>query len=246
MDFKIKIENFEGPIDALLQMIERRKMAINEVTLADIADDYIRFIRDLDHDSISNITHFVFVASTLTLIKSKSLLPNLELTEDEEGDIEDLKRRIAIFSLYQESALDIKKSYNSKPVFFYARTAKKKIIFNPDPKLSDTLLFESLSSVLNEIPKKEPTKKEATLRIAVHIEDMMDSLEKRIKKAISTNFNSFIKEKLDGNTEPKAVRVYRVVGFLAMLELVKNGAIHILQKGNFDEINIEPLSETTQ
>lgn len=244
MDFKIKIENFEGPIDALLQMIERRKMAINDITLADIADEYIRFIKDLDYGSLSSVTHFVFVASTLTLIKSKSLLPNLDLTAEEEGDIENLKRRIALFKIYQDAAGGLKKAFNNQPQFYHPRPPKREIIFTPDPKLSSDILFEALGGVFNEIPTQAPTKKEATIRIAVHIEDMMDSLEARMKKALVTDFDSFISEKLGGKTEPKAVRVYKVVGFLAMLELVKNGAIHILQKHNFDQIMIEPEKET--
>ena len=61
MSFKINVENFEGPIDALLQMIEKRKMTISDISLAEIADDYIHFIQKLENESLSNMTHFIFV-----------------------------------------------------------------------------------------------------------------------------------------------------------------------------------------
>lgn len=246
MDFKIKIENFEGPIDALLFMIEKRKMTINDISLATIADDYIQFIKNLEHDSLSNITHFVFVAATLTLIKSKSLLPHLELTQDEEGDIENLKKHLALFNVYQHIASDIKNTLKLKPVFYYPRVPRKKQVFTPDPRLTLDVLSQALLGVFHEIPVKTPVQKTATLRIAIHIEDMMESLEQRIKKIMDTDFDTFITEKLNGNTEPKAIRVYKVVGFLAMLELVKNGVLQILQRENFDQIRIESLPEHTQ
>lgn len=239
MNFKVKIEQFEGPIDALLQLIEKRKMTINEISLSQIADEYIQFVRDLSYESISDITHFILVASTLTLIKSKSLLPNLELTEEEEGDIDDLKKRIEVFKIYQELAEQLKNKISHQKNFFYPKTRKKEIQFIPDPRLSLNILGEALQSVFKEIPEIKQVKKEATLRIAVHIEDMMESLEERIKKEMKGDFDTFISSKIENQNEPKAVRVYKVVGFLAMLELVKNGVLQVLQEANFKNINIE-------
>lgn len=98
---------------------------------------------------------------------------------------------------------------------------------------------ESFYSVLQEIPEKKVVKKEASMRISVHIEEMMDSLENRIKKAMNTNFSSFVKSHLKEGADKKELRVYRVVGFLAMLELVKNGIVNVLQEKNFTSIYIK-------
>ncbi|MGB0925424.1 MAG: hypothetical protein ACPGTS_01805, partial [Minisyncoccia bacterium] len=62
-----------------------------------------------------------------------------------------------------------------------------------------------------------------------------------IQKLVTTNFDSFIKTQIGDKNEPKAVRVYKVVGFLAMLELVKNGALQVLQQENFSSINLESI-----
>lgn len=240
-DFKVTIENFEGPIDALLHMIEKRKMLVNDISLAEITDDYIRFVSSLDEDSLANKTHFIFVASTLILIKSKSLLPTIDLTDEEEGDIELLKKRIQILKEYQNAGLLIGGQLAKKPHFFYAKTRKKSIEFLPHPNITNHRVHESILSVFSEVPEKAPTKKEATIRIAVHIDEMMSSLEKRLHKALKTDFNSFIGEHLTKGHNPKEIRVYKVVGFLAMLELVKNGALQVMQDKNFSNIDIETV-----
>jgi segregation and condensation protein A len=240
-NFKVTIENFEGPIDALLQLIEKRKMPITDISLADITGDYIRFISSLKEDSLANKTHFIYVASTLTLIKSKSLLPTIELMDDEKVDIEQLKKRILTLKEYQDASQLLKAQINNKPNFFYPKTPKKSIEFLPPSEINLDQLKESLYSVLREIPEKAPTKKEASIRIAVHIEEMMASLEKRLTQALKTDFNSFIGSHLTSNQDSKEVRVYKVVGFLAMLELVKNGALQVLQNKNFSNIEIENI-----
>ena len=239
MSFKIQIENFEGPIDALLQLIEKRKMTINDVSLVSITDDYIHFIQGLKHESLSNMTHFIFVASTLTLIKSKSLLPNLELTDEEEGDIEDLKRRIALFKKYQDISLSLREILSRSKKFHYPKTRKREVLFTPHESIHKNQLVESLRSVLVHVPKKENKKKEASVRIAVHIDEMMHSLESRIRKSLKTNFNSFINEQIGDRKEVKTIKVYKVIGFLAMLELVKNRALDVAQEENFKSIHIE-------
>lgn len=239
--FKITIENFEGPIDALLQMIEKRKLPINDISLVNIADDYIKFVSSIETVSLSERTQFIFIASTLTLIKSKSLLPTLELSDDEEGDIEELKKRINLLKVYQDSGDELKKYIRSRPIWFFPKPPKREILFAPHPDINIDSIYVSLQSVFNQIPEAPKTKKEGSVTIAVHIEEMMDSLEKRIRKAIETDFNSFIGEHIRSDMPSKQVRVYKVVGFLAMLEMVKNGALYVLQKKNFSSINIEQV-----
>ena len=244
MSFHLKIENFEGPIDALLQLIEKRKMSISDVSLARIADEYIHFVQSLEEESLSNITYFILVASTLTLIKSKSLLPGLELTEEEEGDIYELKKRIALYKMYQDIAKKLKNNFSRKKSFLPARAKKVPIQFSPHQNLNLSSLHESMLDIFKEVPQKESKKKEAYIKIAIHIEEIMKSLEERIKKNISFDFDSFINAQVSGDKNAQKVKVYRVVGFLAMLELVKNGVLSVLQNKNFDRISLERAEDT--
>lgn len=239
MDFKVNIEEFEGPIGLLLELIEKRKMPINDISLAEITDDFIRYIGAMETDLLSDKTYFIFVASTLVLIKSKSILPTLELTEEETQDINSLKKRIELFKIYQDASLELKSHMQKLPGFYYPKARKKEIIFSPHEGITPKTLYESMTLVFTEVPEKPKTKKEGYIKIAVHIEEMMISLEERIKTA-ATDFHSFVGNFMGDVTEPKQIRTYRVVGFLAMLELVKNGALDVLQENNFSDIAITP------
>lgn len=239
MSFEIKTEYFEGPIDILLQLIEKRKMTINDISLVEITDDYINYINSIENQSLINMTHFIFIASTLTLIKSKSLLPNLELTEEEDGDIEDLKLRLELLKVFVEISQSFKKIGLNKRRFYLPNNRKNEVIFTPHKDLVVSNIKEALLNVLSEVPKEEVKKKEAYVRIAINIEEMMGSLEERIKKSIETNFSTFISNKVSNKKEKKEVKVYNVIGFLAMLELVKNGILNVLQEESFKEISMK-------
>lgn len=239
MSFEIKTEYFEGPIDILLQLIEKRKMPINDISLVEITDDYINYINSIDNQSLINMTHFIFIASTLTLIKSKSLLPNLELTEEEDGDIEDLKLRLELLNVFVEISQSFKKIGLNMRRFYIPNNRKKEVIFTPHKDLTIGNIKEALLNVLSEVPKEEIKKKEAYVRIAINIEEMMESLEERIKESIETDFSTFISNKVSNKKENKEVKIYNVIGFLAMLELVKNGILNVLQEESFKEISMK-------
>ena len=95
--FQIKTEVFEGPLDLLLNLIEKRKLFINDIALSKVADDYIAYLQSQEKFPIAQSADFLVIASTLLLIKSKSLLPNLNLSEEEQHDVNDLERRLKIY-----------------------------------------------------------------------------------------------------------------------------------------------------
>ena len=74
-DYQIKTEVFEGPLELLLDLVEKRKLFINEISLASVADDYITHLKTFEKMPVDFVSNFLIVASTLILIKSKSLLP---------------------------------------------------------------------------------------------------------------------------------------------------------------------------
>ena len=86
-EFSIRTEVFEGPLDLLLTLIEKRKFLVNDISLAAVTDDFIKYMNMGEEVLLSERAHFVLTAATLLLIKSKSLLPTLELTEEEILDV---------------------------------------------------------------------------------------------------------------------------------------------------------------
>lgn len=240
--FEIQTEKFQGPIEVLLSMIERRKLPINDISLALITDEYLGYMRNLSAQSLSDTTHFIYIASTLTLIKSKSLLPTIDLTDEEEGDIEQLKRRLALYQHFQKGAVDIKKKWGRRR-YRLARPTPREVVFLPDESMTSNSLAESLATVLNEIPQAQVAdKKPAYVKIAVHIDEIMQSLEERIQASSNLDFQAFINHAAKDSDNPKEVKVYAVVGFLAMLEIIRNGVADVLQQSNFESITLEPIN----
>jgi segregation and condensation protein A len=93
MPYSVKTDSYEGPFEVLLDLIEARKLLVNDLALANITEDFIAHARAQEAFPLEETANFIQIAATLLLIKSKSLIPDLELTDEEDADVEDLKRR---------------------------------------------------------------------------------------------------------------------------------------------------------
>ncbi|MBI4155790.1 MAG: segregation/condensation protein A [Candidatus Zambryskibacteria bacterium] len=222
---------FEGPLDTLLSLIEKRKLFINDISLAQVADDYISYIKSLENFPIADSAHFILIASTLVLIKSKSLLPNLSLTEEEQHSIEDLEARLQEYQKYKALAVHLRERFGIQTEYLRLPSKEKVIVFAPDKNMSVKRIHETIQSVIREMPKKEFVPK-AIVQKVISLEEMMGNLSKRINATLKMSFKDFAKV---GKTEKLNV----IVSFLAMLELVKQGIIHVRQDKHFHDIEIE-------
>src|SRR3989338_2173930 len=100
----VKTSVYEGPLDLLLELIEKRKLLINDISLAAVAEDYIVRIKQMEALPVGETAEFISLAATLLLIKSRSLLPTLELSEEEGHTIKELEYRLAVYQLLKEAA----------------------------------------------------------------------------------------------------------------------------------------------
>jgi len=154
ISYRVKTEQFEGPLDLLLSLIEKRKLFISDFALSKVADDYIAHIRSFEAFPMNDVANFLLVASTLVLIKSKSILPDLNLTKEEESDIDDLKRRLAMYELFRGLAVHIKTQYGKKLIFERSGRPEIQPVFAPDKRLTIAQMSESIRNVQNALPKK--------------------------------------------------------------------------------------------
>jgi segregation and condensation protein A len=230
--FSIKTSVFEGPFDLLLSLIEKRKLLINELSLASVTDDYVAYLNDQEAFPIGQASNFILTASTLLLIKSRSLLPILELSSDEAGDIDDLKRRLALYQRFKRIGNDIGKLYGERVLYAVGMdTRLQEPIFSPSNDLTIENLAAGIDRVIASLPKM--TKRdEALVKQVVSIEEMIDRLTTRIEKSLSMSFKEFA-------SVDKAEKVEIVVSFLAMLELVKQGIIDVVQHDQFSDIEMK-------
>src|SRR6185436_9963090 len=115
--YKVKTHVFEGPLDLLLNLIESRKLFINEISLSKVTDDYVSYVRSFKELHIADITSFVLIAATLILIKSRSLIPNLELSDEEEAKIIDLEARLKMYQVIKEVGAEIKARFGKDIIY---------------------------------------------------------------------------------------------------------------------------------
>jgi len=229
-EFQLKMANFEGPLDLLLALIEKRKLHISDVSLAQVTDDYISFIRAGQNISIENMANFILIASTLILIKSYSLISTLTVTEEEKESIDDLEKRLRLYSRIKELAVHVKEMFGTKMIFGRETVKNFDPVFAPTKELTPANLNSAIKSVIQSLPKKEVLPK-VLIKKMMSLEEAISHLTERIGKAIKMRFSDFVKDKQE--------KVSVIVSFLGMLELVKQGIIDVKQELNFSEIEME-------
>lgn len=243
--FTIKHESFEGPIEVLLELIEKRKLFVNDLSLASVTDDFISYMqtRGMHPDETAS---FLAVAATLILIKARSLLPNLTLTPEETESISDLERRVALYQIISHVAIDVTKQYGKKVSFEGVRRVSG-VVFAPDPNLSVVDLPALLLDMAVRAPAPAPKKPEARVYKTISIGEVLETLTERIEKALenissAVSFNSVRVHSPDEDN--RSQRVYTIVSFLGMLELVRRGFLSAEQHDLFSDITLEKSSAT--
>ncbi|MEX2013522.1 MAG: segregation/condensation protein A [Parcubacteria group bacterium] len=228
--YTVKTGVFEGPLDLLLELVTQRKLFVNDVSLAQVTDDFIRYLEEHEEFPIGESAEFIVVASTLMLIKSRSLLPMIKLTDEEEESIHDLENRLALYARVKELAAGLKSIFGKQIIFEKLPLKNPAIVFSPDSKTDVKNLLLALERVMESLPKKEVIPQVVVKKI-ISLEEMIAKLSERISQASKINFQEFHGTK-GALTYEKKVSI--IIGFLAMLELVKRGAIRVTQEGRGD------------
>lgn len=228
-DFVVQTDNFEGPLNTLLSMIEKRKLYINDISLAKVTNDYIRYIAD-HQETVGNKIEFVSIASTLVLAKSKSLLPE-ETTTEEEDEITELEDRLRAFRIIKEKGNQLATLFQTVHMYPTQNPQQDNVeesVFRPGQTLTKELLAEKSASSITALPKESlPT---ASIENKVSLNEEMARLQERCREASSITFSAAVRsnDKRD-----------QVVLFVAVLELIKGGKVTAVQSDIFTDITIQ-------
>lgn len=233
--YTVKTSSFEGPLELLLNLVESRKLFINEISLASVTDDYLAYARSISKDDLTELTSFLSVAATLILIKSRSLLPGFIVTKEEEKDIVDLETRLALYAMIREIGADLSEKYGKTVIHLPPERDFETSVFAPDPKLTTNMLLACAWETLNKVPKEEVLP-EVKVRKIISIDEMLTSLTERITGAMRLSFRDWQKSVVGEDRE--AVKSNMIVSFLAMLELVRQGMMDALQNTEFEDIEL--------
>ncbi|MFA5106840.1 MAG: segregation/condensation protein A [Patescibacteria group bacterium] len=226
--YQIKLEQFEGPLDLLLRLIEEEKLDITTVSLAKVTDQYLSYIETMEEVRTEELADFLVVAAKLLLIKSKTLLPFLQ-PEAEEIDLE---KQLRIYKEYLEASKQVQALIRRKR-YLYPREMSRSMlepIFNPPPQLDAPGLQRIMLEVLRKI---EPivSLPEEVIERTVSIQQKIDQIRTLIIQQETTSFQALL------NTAGTKTEV--IVTFLALLELIKQENIVVVQQSVFDDITIK-------
>ncbi len=228
INFNIQTEAYQGPLELVLDLITARKLLINDLALTSITEDFIEHIRALDTFPVADTANFISLAATLLLIKSKSLIPDLSLTEEENSDIDDLKHRLEEYEKVRKASQELSRIFG-QTVMLSAGEHITEPFFIPSNDISKNSLSKAFERI---IMARAPTKNlpETRIKPLISIEKVMANLSKRIASTLTLSFKD-----LTGSTKEK---VEVIVTFLALLELVKQGAVSAQQYEQHGNISI--------
>ena len=226
--FSIATHTYQGPLESLLDLIEERRMSISDISLAEVADAYLSYVEKLPELPLGETSQFILVASTLLLIKSRTLLPNLELTEDERESVAELEKRLARLQVIRRASKMLRKGWGVAPYLAAYRAPARPSVFTP-AEASISTIAAAAARLVSILPKPEELARAAVAPILA-LEDVIASLKQRLTGAFKARFSELTKTK-----DKHEVIVY----FLAMLELVRSGSASVTQEKLFEDITIE-------
>lgn len=227
--YTVKNEQFEGPLDLLLTLIEKEQMDITQISLAKITGSYLEMIGEMKGDS-SDLADFLVVAAKLLYIKSRDLIPNLA-NEEEEAEIEDLESRLREYQQFKNAAkhLELVLTYENRG---YSRRAKNDnmISFTPPSSLGDNGLFAIFQEILSKTSQEKPVSAEIKQEPKITIDDKRIHITKHLSKNSRISFRKILNQ--------ASTRIEIIVTFLAILEMVKQKEISVTQDDNFADFFI--------
>ncbi len=235
MNFDLKISDFEGPLDLLLHLIKESKMDIFDIKIEEIADQYLKYIEHQEALNLEIASEYLVLAAELLEIKSKLLLPNekLEEEEQEEDPREALINRLLEYESYKEITKELKEKESiRKEIYTKAPSNIKEYIDNDANIKSDLTLDDLIEAFQKFLERKKQTK---PLNTKVTEKEITVSSRRRdiailLKKKRRVSFQELF---------PVVSKEYVVATFLAILEMAKNNELTITQNETFDDIICE-------
>lgn len=233
--YQTKLEQFEGPLHVLLELIEEHKLDVSTVSLAAVTEQFLGYLSENPGLHPEELADFLVVAAKLLLIKSRTLLPSLAMEDDGEQDLE---KQLKIYREYFEAskklhALILKRRYT------FARGASLRVLaseraFRPP----ESVVTEDLTRIFRIVLKRlEPfiTISEDVIIRTVSIREKIESIRMQIMTQASMNFQTLL--------EQASSRTDIIITFLALLELVKMRSIAVVQDEMFSGIRIHRRNE---
>ncbi len=238
--YEVEVGSFSGPLDALLELVERNKLDITEISLASVTEDFVRYIAELtrgaEQSSVSVvhvIADFLSVATRLLLLKSRTLLPGEEINDAEVEDPALLADQLRAYQAVKPAIVAFRKAY-LKRQSLVARPYLKNMrgttqVFAPPQGLTIATLHEAAGKVLQLASLVAKEVSEVRSRV-ISLQKAISDLVHRIATTGKTMFSELVAQKSSAD---------RIVLFLAALHLAREQRVTLVQEEPFSDIVLE-------
>jgi segregation and condensation protein A len=233
--FKVKVPNFEGPLDLLLFFIRRDELDIYDIPIAYITQEFLNYVHLMQRLDLELAGEFIVMASTLMQIKARMLLPRLPTEEGLEDELDpraELTKRLLEYKRFKESALEMGNMELEQRKRYYRQLFKHdvrlKSDFNEENSLQDVTIFhliKAFQKALVNIPKKVVHN---IRRVPYTIEEQGLLLIENFGERQQYSFVEIIR-----NAQEK---IQVVVTFIALLELIRSGRVRVEMRNDFNDI----------
>lgn len=243
MGIPVKLQAFEGPLDLLLHLIDKNKVNIYDIPIVEITDQYLAYIGEMQNQSLDIMSEFLVMAATLIDIKSRMLLPPEVDEEGEELDPRaELVEKLLEYKMYKFMSYELRdREENAAYTMFKKEDIPPEVKAYREPVNLDALLkgvtLSRLNALFQDIVKRQEDRIDPIRstfgkieKDEVDLNETMDFVEQYILDRGACTFRSLL--------TLRRGKMYVVVTFLTVLELMKMGKIAVVQDGTFAEIYI--------
>ena len=238
--YTVRLDQFEGPLDVLLRLIERAELDITTIALAQVADQYLHYVRAMTQRDAGQMSSFVVLASRLLVIKSRALLPVTPSTADEPDESVDLVRQLKEYQHYKAAAEWLRQreangwqSFAKPPTLPAASVASMPL----DMRLEELLGAWQLRMQLVDVPAAPiPVPAPKILTVG----DVVATIHERLQRLTQLRFIDLLP------APGRRSRVEVVVSLWAVLEMIKRRAVVANQAELFGPITLEPVTTPTE
>lgn len=231
--YEISIEAFQGPLDVLLGLISKQKVSIEDVSIAEITDQYIEYINELQRMDIEVASEFIVMASMLLFIKSRSMLPKQAKDDEEDNPEEELKRRLIEYKMIKEAS-EILSQRESEFSGIYSKLPEEIVIDDSEWEIKDMKsdrLAAAFAKILSKKPYLAPEENKMSMkRDPMTITQAMDYIQYVLVDEASILFEDIFAKY---NTKQEIVTL-----FIGMLELLKENIIAVHQECIYAPITV--------
>ena len=244
MPIPLKLQVFEGPMDLLMHLIEKNKIDIYDIPIVTITDQYLEYVRQMEHDDMNVTSEFLVMAATLLDIKSRMLLPREENAEGEEEDPRDeLVRRLLEYKMYKYMSEELReKSRHAGYSYFRPQDLPEEVRSYVPPLNYEELIgdktAQSLKNVFAEVLRRKKSRVDPIRSGFGKIQREEISVADKtlyIRAYLASHPHADFREMLEQEDSKEEI----IVTFLVILELMKNQMIRITQEETFGKIAID-------